>query len=237
MAIYHFDLKSVSRTLGQSAVRAWAYISGTRQVDQGTGRVYNYTRKAREVLAKGCFGPADWQACERAEKRKDSKVARTIIVALPYELSLPEQVSLVCKLARGLRDQHGVACGWAIHEAPRDARNRHAHLILTTRKVDDAGVYGAKTRELDVRSISSRVVTRWRGRWMLLVNGALAMARSSAQVDGRSLAVQGITPPTPAAPRTRAQPATAPRLPHGCCQAQRRHGRDRAGQPGTRAAQ
>ena len=196
MAVYHFDVSSVSRRLGQCAVAAWAYISGTRQVDERTGRVYDYAHKARDVLAKGSFGPTNWQACERAEKRWDSKVARTIIVALPCELDLAAQISLLCKLARGLREQHGVACGWAVHAAPKDARNRHGHLLITTRRVDDAGNYEAKTRELDVRPTSARVLTHWRGRWALLVNGALLMARSrSSQVSRRSLAARGITRP------------------------------------------
>ena len=167
MAIHHFDLKSVSRAAGQSAVASWAYISGTRQVDERTGCVHNHSRKVGGVLAKGSFGPADWHACERAERRKDAKVARTIVVALPCELDLNAQVSLLCKFARGLRDDHGVACGWALHEAPGDPRSRHGHLLLTTRRVDDAGVYGAKTRELDVLSTSAGLVTRWRRRWAL----------------------------------------------------------------------
>ncbi len=195
MAIYHFAVSSVSRRLGQSFVAAWAYITGTLQTDARTGRIYDYRRKAPEVLATGAVGPANWQAAEAAEKRWDAKVARTIIVALPCELDLAAQVTLLIKLARGLRDKHGVACVWAVHEAPGDARNRHGHLLLTTRRVDDAGTYGAKTRELDVSRVSARVITHWRGRWSLLANGALLMARSSAQVNNQSLAARGITRP------------------------------------------
>ena len=85
MAIYHFDLQSVSRAEGDSAVRAWAYTTGTCQVDARTGRVYNFSSKAAEILATGKIGPVDWQATEAAEGRWNSKVARTLILALPCE--------------------------------------------------------------------------------------------------------------------------------------------------------
>ena len=75
MAIYHFSVSSVSRKAGRSAVRSAAYIMGTRRVDERTGRICNYSRKAAEVLATDTFGPIDWQAVERAERRKDAKVA------------------------------------------------------------------------------------------------------------------------------------------------------------------
>ena len=140
MAIYHFALSAVSRAAGQSAVRVWAYITGTRLLDERTGKIANYARKAKEVLAVGTTGPVNWQATERAERRKDAKVARHLIVALPSELALAAQIALLVVYAAWLRAKHGVAVGWAIHAPPHDARNVHAHLLITTRTVDQDGM-------------------------------------------------------------------------------------------------
>ena len=195
MAIFHFDLKPVSRAAGESAIDKWAYITGTRQVDARTGCVYDWSSKAAEILATGKMGPVDWQATERAERRRDAKVARTLIVALPWEVGLRRQVDIFLKLVRWFRDTYGVAVEWAVHEAPGDPRNRHGHLVMTTRLVSDDGVHGKKVRALDVSKTSAHHVMRWRGRWQLLVNGALAAVGSKETVDCRSLPARGITRP------------------------------------------
>ena len=195
MAIYHFDLKAVSRKEGESSVAAWVYATGTRQVDERTGLVYDFAWKAPEILYRGQAGPVDWQAAERAERRWDAKVARTLIVALPHELSLRAQINLVAALANWLRESRGVAVTWAVHEAPGDPRNRHGHLVITTRRVDEQGRHGKKTRELDVAKTSEAIVTRWRHRWQLLANASLAVAGSDARIDHRSVQARGLTRP------------------------------------------
>ena len=195
MAIFYFELKPVSRAEGDSAVWAWAYATGTCQVDARTGSVYDFSARAAEILATGKVGPTDWQAAERAEGRWNSKVARRLIIALPHEASLFRQVDLLLKLARWLRYTHGVAIEWAVHEAPGDPRNRHGHLVMTTRRVSDDGMHGEKARELDVIESSGAIVMRWRGRWQMLVNATLAAVGSQETVDCRSLAARGITRP------------------------------------------
>ena len=195
VAIFYFDLETVSRAGGESAIHAWAYATGTRQVDARTGCVYDFSHKAGEILAAGKFGPADWPATEAAERRWDAKVARKLILALPHELSLYRQIDLLAKYARWLRDAFGFAVEWAVHEAPGDPRNRHGHLVMTTRRVGNDGVHGKKFRELDVPKTSGPIVLYWRRRWELLTNSCLACARSDARIDHRSLAARGITRP------------------------------------------
>ena len=195
MAIFHFDLKAVSRKEINSSVDKWAYATGTCQVDERTGRVYDHSGKAQEILYRGQAGLVDWQAAERAERRWDAKVARTLIVALPHELSLRAQINLVAAEANWLRESRGVAVTWAVHEAPGDPRNRHGHLVMTTRRVDENGKHGKKTRELDVAKTSEGIVTRWRHRWQFLVNSSLASAGSDARIDHRSVQARGLTRP------------------------------------------
>ena len=195
VAIYHYHVASVSRRAGQSAVRTAAYITGTRAVDERTGRTANYARKAREILANGAAGPVDWQQTERAEKRKDAKVARHAIVALPFELPLAAQITLVARYAAWLRAQHGFAIQWAVHGAPGDERNIHAHLLMTTRVVAENGVHGPKVRALDRSRTSKAIVTHWREVWAESINAALERHRHQARVNCRSLAARGIPRP------------------------------------------
>ena len=211
VAVYHFHVSAVSRAAGQSAVRSAAYITGTRRVDERTGLVANYTRKAAEVLATGCVGPVNWQATEAAEKRRDAKVARLIVAALPHELPLAVQTALVIGYATWLRAQHGIVCEWAVHAAPGDPRNVHAHLLITTRDVDDAGGHGGKIRALDTRGTSRTIITGWRTAWEKSSNAALATVNSDTRVDSRSLAARGISRP----PRQHQGPAQTAQIRRG----------------------
>ena len=186
MAIYHFALSSVSRKAGRSAVKSAAYITGSRVIDERTGRVINYSRKAKEVLGTGTIGPINWQATEAAEKRKDAKIARSIIVALPWELTLRALTKLVRTFGYWLRREHGLAGQWAIHAAPGDQRNIHAHLVITTRTVNAKGGHERKLRELDVARTSGAIIKRWRQKWDDVVNRALKKNGHEARIDGRS---------------------------------------------------
>ena len=156
-----------------------------------------FSGKAQEILYRGQAGPVDWQATERAERRWDAKVARTLIVALPHELSLratDQSGGRAGQLAA--REPRLRRVSWAVHEAPGDPRNRHGHLVMTTRRVDEDGKHGEKTRELDVANERAEaIVMRWRQRWQLLVNSSLAAAGSDARIDHRSVEARGLARP------------------------------------------
>ncbi|MBF3057998.1 MobA/MobL family protein, partial [Pseudomonas aeruginosa] len=101
MAIYHASTKPIARSGGRSSVAAAAYRAGCELVDERTGLVHNYTRRAGVVSAEILTpdgGSADrsqlWNAAELAEKRKDSRTAREWIVALPSELDAEQRAGL-----------------------------------------------------------------------------------------------------------------------------------------------
>ena len=79
----------------------------------------------------------------------------------------------------------------AIHAPARrsDERNHHAHLLMTTRRLNADGLT-EKTRELD--DLKTGEVTRWRERWATLVNERLAEHGHTDRVDHRSLEAQGL---------------------------------------------
>lgn len=195
MAIFHLDVKSVSRGQGMSATAATAYRSGARIEDRRTGEVFDYTRR-RGVEASALFLPPGapewdrqtlWNAAEAAENRKNSQVAREVIIALPHELSPEEREELAAEFSRWLVERHGVAVDMAVHAPHRqgDERNYHAHLLVSTRRLEAEG-FTEKTRELDVKGTSSEHITTWRREWEGQVNRSLERAGKAERVDCRS---------------------------------------------------
>ncbi len=215
MAIYHLQLQSISRAAGRSAVGAAAYRAGERLRDERTGVLHNHSGR-RDVSHKEIVLPpqldaaalawaADraslWNAAERAETRRNSRVAREYQVALPAELNAAQRLELARDFALELAGRHQVAIDLAVHE-PRpggDARNYHAHLLATTRAVSAAG-FGAKTGlELSGATRQQRGLAPGlaefnaiRERWAALANEALQAAGVDARIDHRSYQAQGI---------------------------------------------
>ncbi|MEL5879850.1 MobQ family relaxase [Cereibacter sphaeroides] len=198
-AIFHLDVRTVSRSDGRSAVAAAAYRSASRLHDARTGLTHDFARK-RGVLTTfiaapdGCDWITDrdtlWNAAEAAEKRKNSTVAREWLVALPDALDATQRADLARALAVELAQRFGVAVDVAIHAASGegDQRNHHAHLLTTTRTAGPDGL-GDKTRVLDAAKTGGAEIYAMRAWWAGTVNDALAAAQSSARVDHRRIAV------------------------------------------------
>ena len=203
MAIYHLSVKTISRSAGRSATAAAAYRAGVEITDERTGEIHDYTRKGG-VESAALILPDNapewardraqlWNAAEQAEKRKNSTVAREFEIALHAELSPEQREKLAHDFARELVKRHGCAADVAIHAPGKegDNRNHHAHILLTTRRLEPDG-FGEKTRELDDQKTGKVIVTEWRERFATLQNERLREAGHSVQVDHRSLEAQGI---------------------------------------------
>jgi ATP-dependent exoDNAse (exonuclease V) alpha subunit len=217
MAIYFLNLKTFGRSDGSSAVSAAAYRSGERIRDERTGRIYDHSDR-QDVMHKEIVLPSDfrgdqlawaqdraalWNTAEQAETRRNARVAREYLVALPAELSAEQRVELIRGFSRELVDRYRFAVDAVIH-APRDfpdsdPRNFHAHLLATTREVTVAGL-GAKTT-LEWRDSMRREaglgpavneLFHVRERWASVTNQALEAAHIDARIDHRTLQAQGI---------------------------------------------
>ncbi len=137
-----------------------------------------------------------WNSAEASETRKNSRVAREVIIALPYELTTFEQESLTRDMAAYLVEKYRVAVDVAIHSPcegdGHDPRNHHAHLLFTTRELTPEG-FGAKTRILDDKITGPQQIESIREVWETLVNDALSRAgHSDVTIDRRTLEAQGI---------------------------------------------
>lgn len=207
MALYHLSVKTISRRTGRSATGASAYRAGVDITDERTGLVHDYRRRGG-VVHQELFTPAEapawaqdrsalWNAAEHTERRQDATVAREIEISLPHELNPAQRLALAQAFSQALSERHRVAVDLAIHAPHRgDPRNHHAHLLLSTRRLEAIG-FTKKTREWDNRQpaqglTGQHVIEHWRQAWEHQANQALERAGYEARIDRRTLAAQGL---------------------------------------------
>lgn len=168
-------------------------------MDERTGEVFSYSRKGG-VLDTEILAPDDspawvhdrqelWSAVERAEKRKDSQLARELEIALPAELTHEQRRELIHSFVREQFVSRGMVADVAMHAPSRkgDQRNFHAHVMLSMREVQADG-FGPKVREWNKLD----QVEKWRAAWAEHTNAALASYGHEARVDHRSHAARGL---------------------------------------------
>ena len=146
------SLQTISRSAGRSAVAAAAYRACVKLIDQTTGLIHDYTRKKGhiETLLIGADDISElWNKAEAAENRKNSTVARELMLPLPDEWTNDERRECVRDIAQHLRNTYGVAVSGSIHAPNKHHRNNHVHMMFTTRAVDELGQFGKKTGILD----------------------------------------------------------------------------------------
>ena len=187
----------VSRRAGSSAVRHAAYRAGERIWDERASRMRDYTAK-RDVVHAEILAPGGtpewmrdrsrlWNGVEAAERRKDSRLAQEVYVAIPREVRPEKRVDAIREFVQDTFVAKGMIADFAIH-APSATDGRedpHAHVMLTTRQVEGDG-FGLKCRVWD----HPARVAGYRLAWERHANQALARSGSIQRVDARSLRAQ-----------------------------------------------
>ncbi|HTU56897.1 MAG TPA: MobA/MobL family protein [Polyangiales bacterium] len=202
-------MKTFSRSGGSGGKRATsaaAYRAGERIRDQRTGVTYDHRRRQdvlhREIVLPKALERAGsaaswardratlWNAAEHAETRRNSRVAREFMVALPHELKQGERVQLARGFARELVERYNNAIDLVMHAPRSDPRNFHAHLLATTREITSEGLSRKTTLELSGTQRHQRGLLRWseertylRERWASLTNEALKAAHLEVRVS------------------------------------------------------
>jgi hypothetical protein len=216
-AQYHLRIKIVSRTKGGRATAAAAYRAGERIRDRRMSAVDDFSDRT-DVVYKEIVLPAEWDNCpemswardretlwntaEFANKRCDARVAREVLVMLPYELTPGQRVELVRGFSRELAEKYRGAVDAAIH-LPRpssDHRHHHAHLLMTTREVTPQGlgrrtaleIMGDDRRDRGLENYARDEYLWVRRGWARATNEALREAGLPYRVDCRSAKDQGI---------------------------------------------
>jgi Ti-type conjugative transfer relaxase TraA len=175
MAIAFARARYISRSTGGSAARSAAYNARAEIGDERTGEVFYFKHRDapehHEVLlpdgADEKFADAAtlWNAAEAAERRKDSQVAREIVMALPANAEVSNEDRI--ELARSFALEHFVAKGLGVQldiHAPHggdlesERANFHAHLLITTRRIEGDHLSATKARDLapDIRQAGAR---------------------------------------------------------------------------------
>jgi MobA/MobL family protein len=199
MAQYHFAARIIQRSKGQSAVASAAYRAGERLNDNRLGAEFDFRRHLGVVYSDIMLPPNApdwmrdreqlWNAVEKAEKRKDSQLARSIDIALPHELSLALNIELLRGFVQEQYVDNGMITDIAIHLPGRngDIRNVHAHIALTTREITGSG-FGPKQRDWN----DKQELRDWRKAWADHANRILEREGFDERIDHRSLVDQGI---------------------------------------------
>jgi len=198
MAIYRLSAKTISRSKGQSAIAAAAYRSGEKLHDETDNRVKDYGKKSG-VLHSEIVLPENapeelkdrqtlWNQVEVCEKRKDSQLAREIQFALPREQSQAQNQELIFDYCKKEFVDRGMIADISIHDEHKGNGNKHAHVMLTTREVDENG-FGLKNRDWN----SKELLQHWRESWGEHVNQALEKNGHDERVDHRSSYEQSLS--------------------------------------------
>jgi hypothetical protein len=155
MAIYHCHCKIISRGQGRSAVGAAAYRSGEKLYNEYDGIEHDYTKKCGVAYSEIMLcenAPKEyqdrqtlWNAVEKIEKGSKAQLAREYEVALPVELSREEQIQLVRDFAKENFVDKGMCVDFSIHD--KENGNPHAHIMLTTRPINENGEWGMKEKK------------------------------------------------------------------------------------------
>ncbi len=191
MAIYHLNVKNISRGDGRDIVAAAAYRAGEVLPNEAEERLSDFGGR-RDVVASEIRLPAGapewmanrsslWNAVEAAEKRKDARLAKEVEFALPLELPRIAWLGIARLMADAYTAQ-GFVVDMAIHDDGA-RRNPHVHLLMTTRLVGPDG-FGLKIRSAD----GKQFVTEARKLWERIANDALGKAGLAVAIDSRSYA-------------------------------------------------
>lgn len=185
-------------------------------MDRQTGEIHNYTKK-QGVIHTEIIPPKNvkvdeidredlWNLAEQAEKRKDARVAREFVIAIPHEISRERQIEVAKEFSKYLSDRYEVVADLAVHEPSKEGndKNVHAHIMITTRKIavdkeskaisltakstlelsnSKRKSLGLKTTQDDIKEI--------REAWAEIANRALKREGVKERIDHRSYEDQG----------------------------------------------
>ena len=212
MAIYHCTTKPISRSNGRSATASSAYRAAIKIEDLRTGEIHDYRKKQgveyTEIISNLDYPLSRsevWNTSEITESRKNSRVAREFVIALPSELSPDQRKDLAKEFSQYLVDRYSVIADLAIHAPNKegDDRNHHAHIMITTRKasivegelklLDKTDLELSNTQRKDRGlCVTQDEIKEIREVWANMANQSLMLSGHSERIDHRSYEAQNL---------------------------------------------
>jgi hypothetical protein len=210
MAIFRLSAKIISRAKGQSVIASAAYRAGEKLLDPNRLRDHDYSNR-HGVEHTEIMAPASapswlqvtrgnkehehevrqelWQRVEASERKKNSQLAREILVALPHELNQSQRIELVRDFVERNFTSKGMVADVSLHapELP-GSKNYHAHILLTLREPRINGMASHKRRDWNDR----KLLQHWREDWANCANRHLERAGRKERIDHRSNKDRGV---------------------------------------------
>jgi len=224
LAIFHSHIQIITRGKGKSAVAAAAYRAGEIIKNDYDGITHDYSRKSgiihTEIILPD-HAPKEysnrailWNSVEKIEKAMNSQLAREIDIALPIELPIEQNISLIQEYVKRTFVDKGMCADLSVHD--NKTGNPHAHIMLIMRPINENGTWGGKQkkeyiiddngnkiydpvkRQYKCRSIPSTDWNNkanadiWRKAWEDMVNAELERLGFDSRIDRRSYEEQGV---------------------------------------------
>ena len=218
------SFKIISRGKGQSCMASCAYYSGEKKYSEyECCWKYPHSSPARvkwvEVMlpsnAPRAYADPQtlWNAVDAAETSVNAQTARSMLFALPRELTDEQNLALVRDFCQKEFVDKGMVCNFFYHD--KGDGNPHVHIMLTLRAMDENGKWLPKSKNvyaLDENGNRIRAPNGswkrvkvntvdwnerkygeiWRQDWAAAQNAALEAAGRMERVDMRSLERQGV---------------------------------------------
>jgi hypothetical protein len=184
------------RSHGRTATASAAYRCGLKILDERSGKIFDFSARKGviSVHVVGWMGDVSSlaNAMEYAEKRRDSRVGRDIVIALPPEASCEKRRKLALQMADFLYLKHLTPMIIAIHgpNDKSDPRNHHAHIFMATRRSHDGLKLSEKATELDTIRDGPRSIEGMRVAWGRIVGADMRSAKRQASDPNLSESVR-----------------------------------------------
>ena len=203
-AIYHLNVRTGTRSKGQSARAAAAYIQREAEYsrDRETADELLYTESGHMPAWAEADPTTYWDAADLHE-RANGRLFKRVEVALPTALTADEQREVAVGFARHLTDGEQLPYTLAIHAG--EGTNPHCHLLISERTNDglerSADQWFRRYNPDHPEQGGARKTTAlhpkaWleetREAWEEQTNQALERAGHEIRIDHRSLAAQGL---------------------------------------------
>ena len=158
MALYHFHVDQIKRSVGQSVIAAAAYRAGEKLYSEYYGETNDFTRKGGVLHSEILLPPnaprsyADrqtlWNAVEKVEKNKKAQLAYSFDIALQNELTKEENIALARRFVLEHFVSKGMIADLAVHEPDKESgiQNPHFHVLIPMRPLNPDGTWGNKQR-------------------------------------------------------------------------------------------
>lgn len=199
MAIQFARMRIITRSNGGNAVRSAAYNARTNSHSERTGESFYFTHRDGHVHHELIL-PEDtpehltdanalWNAAQAAEKRINSQEAKELLLALPADPEVSDQMR--AEMVRGfLQETFGrakLAMQVDIHSPHEGDTNHHAHVLISTRELG-AGGFGPKVRALNGQFARGQMIDgeRWGALWRDYQNSYFADRDLDLRVDAIS---------------------------------------------------